>query len=251
MFGDQITQRRQVERKYLLDVVKCLRYLARQGIPLQGLYSNDNLTQILYLLRTKDDNITKHLQEQVGHKYTHRDIQNKWLHIMASNVLRVKVSSIGERKLFSIMADEGTDVSNIEQLSFCVRSVDDNFDVSEDFIEFYQLDNIKSEAIVNTIKDILLRCHLNLDNCRGQTYDEASNMLGKRSGVSTEILAEQPKAMTTHCQGHSRSLAIKSLTQDCTVLRDVVGTVDEICVLVKYSPKREKMLEIIVENIEG
>ena len=70
-------------------------------------------------------------------------------------------------------------------------------------------------------------------------------MMGKRSGVSTQILAEQLKAMTTCC------LAIKSLKQDCTILRDVMGTVGKICVLVKYSLKREKMLGSIVENKEG
>ena len=67
-------------------------------------------------------------------------------------------------------------------------------------------------------------------------------MMRKRSGVSTQILTEQPKAMATHWQGHSLSLAIKSLTKDFTNLRDVMGTVCEICVLLKYSPKREKML---------
>ena len=54
MIDDQITQRRQVEPKYLLDVIKFLRYLARQGIPLQVLDNNDKLTQILYLLGTKE-----------------------------------------------------------------------------------------------------------------------------------------------------------------------------------------------------
>ena len=42
-----------------------------------------------------------------------------------------------------------------------------------------------------------------LSNCRGQTYDGASNMMGKKSGISTTILAEQPKAVAIHCQGHS------------------------------------------------
>ena len=145
------------------------------------------------------------------------------------------------------MADEGTDVSNIEQLSFCTRSVDDDLNVSEDFMGFYKLKNIKSETIVNAIKDILLRSHLSLENCRGQTYDGASNMMGKRSGVSTQIRAEQPKAMTTHRQGHSLSLAIKSLTKDCTILRNTLVTVGEICVLVKYSPKCFKK---ILDNYE-
>ena len=66
MIDDQITQQRKVERKYLLEVIKLLRYLVRQGIPLQGLDNNDSLTQILYLIWTKDDNTTKHLQEQMG-----------------------------------------------------------------------------------------------------------------------------------------------------------------------------------------
>ena len=30
-----------------------------------------------------------------------------------------------------------------------------------------------------------------------------------------------------------------------------MGTVEEICVLVKYSPKSEKMLGNIIENVEG
>ena len=37
MIVNQITQGRQVECKYSLDVIKCLRYLAHQRIPLQGL----------------------------------------------------------------------------------------------------------------------------------------------------------------------------------------------------------------------
>ena len=251
MIDVQSMKRRQAERKYLIDIIKCLRYLARQGIPLQGHDDNDNLTQALLLLGAKDDNIIKHLQGQIGHKYTHHNMQNELLDIMASQVLREKLSAIRERKIFSLIADEGTDISNIEQLSLCIRSVDDNFEVSEDFVGFYELSNIKSETIVNSIKDILIRCHLSLDNCRGQTYDGASNMMGKRSGVSAKICREQPKAKTIHCQGHSLSLAVKSLTQGCAILRDTLGTVAEICVLVKYSPKREKILGNIMENIEG
>ena len=32
----------------------------------------------------------------------------------------------------------------------------------------------------------------------------------------------------------------RSLTKDCKILRETMGTVGEICVLVKYFPKREK-----------
>ena len=166
MFDNQIIKCRQMKRKYLIDIIKCLKFLSRQGIPLQGHDNNDNLTQTFLVLGAKDDNITKHIHGQIFHKYTHNDIQNELLCIMSCHVLRAKLSIIRERKFFSIMADEGTDVSNIEQLYFCTRSVDDDLNVLEDFMGFYELKNIKSEIIINAIKDILLRSHLSLENCR-------------------------------------------------------------------------------------
>ena len=42
------------------------------------------------------------------------------------------------------MADEHTDITNKEQFSFCIRTVDDNLEVKEDFLGFYELEKIKS-----------------------------------------------------------------------------------------------------------
>ena len=51
---------------------------------------------------------------------------------------------------------------------------------------------------------------LSLQNLRAQAYDGASNMLGKKTGVATQILAEQPNALVTHCQGHSLNLGVNN-----------------------------------------
>lgn len=251
LLDNQLNDKRKIERKYLLDVIRCLRYLGRQGIALQGHNGNDNFTQLLLLFGSKDNNITDHINGKIGHKYNHHDVQNELLNLMGSEVLRKRLDVVRDRRFFSMIADEGTDVSNSEQLSFCVRSVDEALNVNEDFLGFYEIDNIKSETIVNAIRDILIRCSLTLSDCRGQTYDGASNMMGKRSGVATVFVKEQPKALQIHCLGHSLSLSVKSLTAECSILRDTMGTAGEICVLVKYSPKREKLLGKINENIEG
>ena len=216
----QLVQRRQLERNYLLEVIKCLRYLSRQGIPLQGHNNNNKFTQLLYLLGTKDKNILDHLDGKVGHKYNHHDVENELLNIMAAQVLREKLATICDHTFFSIMTDEGTDISNLEQLSFCARTVDNDLNVDEDFLGVFEIDSIKSETVVKAVKYILMRCSLNLDDCRGQTYEGASNMIGKHFGVSTKISEEQPKAIATHCQGHSLSLAVKYLTKECSILRD-------------------------------
>ena len=76
-------------------------------------------------------------------------------------------------------------------------------------------------------------------------------MLGKNSGVATKILNEVPKALPTHCHAHSLSLSIKNTCQNVKILNDVMGTVGEICVLVKFSPKRENMLGEIKSNVDA
>ena len=93
------------------------------------------------------------------------------------------------------MADEGIDISNLEKPSFCARTVYNDLNVGEDFLGFYEVDNIKSETVVKAIKDILMRCSFSLDDCRGQTYDGASNMMGKRSGVSIKIRISNQKQL--------------------------------------------------------
>ena len=165
LMDNKLTDQRQVERKYLLDVIRCLRYLGRQGIALQGHDDNDNFTQLLHLLGNKDSRIMDHINGKIGHKYNHHDVQNELLNLMGAQVLRKKLDTVRECRFYSMMADEGTDVSNAEQLSFCVRSVDDNLNVDEDLLGFHELDNVRSATIVKAIKDILLRCSLNLTDC--------------------------------------------------------------------------------------
>ena len=72
-------------------------------------------------------------------------------------------------------------------------------------------------------------------------------MLGKKSGITSQMKLIQPKAIDNHCHGHSFSLSVKDTTNSSRLLGDMIA---EITTLVKYSPKREQLLESIEENIE-
>lgn len=75
--------------------------------------------------------------------------------------------------------------------------------------------------------------------------------MGKKSGVAQQILKDQPKAHVIHCHGHSLSLSIKDANKQCRILSEVIiGTVGEIITLIKFSPKRDKMLGVLNKNIE-
>ena len=97
--------------------------------------------------------------------------------------------------MFSLMYDECTDVSSKQQLSMCVRWIDDSLNLHEGFLGFYELPNMARDTIASAIKDYLTNFKLPLSDLRGQTYDGVSNMLGKISGVAAQIKRVQPKAI--------------------------------------------------------
>ena len=64
------------------------------------------------------------------------------------------------------MVDKATNVTNISQLTLCIRWLDDNLDCYEDFIGLHSLDVAKADTVAAFIKDVILRMNFNLKNCR-------------------------------------------------------------------------------------
>ena len=109
----------------------------------------------LRLRRDDDPLIVEWLQKKKS-KFTSVDIQNEMLEIMALRVLREIARNIQNAVIYTIMADETADVSNKEQLVFCLRWVDDDLIVDEDFIGMQPMKGTGADQIVFLIKDILL-----------------------------------------------------------------------------------------------
>jgi len=240
---------REENRRCLAKIIESLQYLARQGIAFRGDDDKESNFIQLLKLRAKDDKDLANWLSSKGDKYTSHDIQNELIGIMANQVVRDLVGEI-KNNYFSLICDEYTDVDNKEQLTFCLRWIDENIEAHEDFIGFYQISNIEADTITSAIKDALTRLQLSLNECRGQCYDGASNMLGKKSGVAKQISDLQPKAFATHCHAHSLSLSVKDTVKDCQLLSHTMDTAKELVMLIKYSPKRETILGDIKENIE-
>ena len=89
------------------------------------------------------------------------------------------------------MVDETTDTSNKEQAVFCLRWVDHEFEVHEEFIGLYVIDSTYIIHIFAVIKVVLTQLHIPMNKIRGQSYDGAAAMAGSRSGVAKLVLAEE------------------------------------------------------------
>ena len=62
--------------------------------------------------------------------------------------------------------------------------------VHEDLVGRYKTGNTKAEKVTKIIKESVCRIGLDLDECRGQGYDEACNMKGNLSGGQARIKSE-------------------------------------------------------------
>ena len=90
------------------------------------------------------------------------------------------------------MVDETSDISNTEQLVFCLRYVDEDLTTHEEFIGLYDMDSTTAEDITRVIQDTFLRLSLQMSSCCGQCYDSAGSMAGCRTGVATTLQQQEP-----------------------------------------------------------
>ena len=119
------------------------------------------------------------------------------------------MKEIQQAKTFSILADEASDTSVKEQLSLVIRFVDEYSNIREEFLGFlYCEDGTSGKTISDFILREMSKLEINVNNCRGQGYDGAGNMLGKNKGAAARILEMNPKALYFHCQSQKLNLCI-------------------------------------------
>lgn len=67
---------------------------------------------------------------------------------------------------YSIMVDETADESNVEQVTICIRWIDENLEPQEDFIGLHSVDNTTASMIFRVVKDVMLRAGLPIHKLR-------------------------------------------------------------------------------------
>ena len=198
--SSQLLKLQQLRREGLLMQLRAILFLTRQGIAIRGhTESEGNLYQLLKMWSINSDAIKNWLSEN---RYTSHQFVNEVIDIMGLSVLRSVLKRMKECSgpaWFSIIADEATDINQAEQLNLSIRWVDDEYQAHEDLVGLFRVPDTKAETLFKVIKDLLIWCDLPLALCRGQAYDGASNMQGRRTGVATRVCREQPAAVPVHC----------------------------------------------------
>ena len=130
-----------------------------------------------------------------------------------------------------------------------VHWVSKEYEIFEEPIGLVKLTKTDAATIFAALKDVLLRCILPVNTCRGQAYDGAAIMSGHLRGVASHFKKEEPAALYVHCVAHSLNLSLQDASRSCTSVRDSLKLVMEIVKLIKCSPKRTTLFNTIKSQL--
>lgn len=235
----QLAREQQVASKTLSVIISTLKFLARQGLAVRGhTETSGNFSQLLMARGCDVPELAAFMQRR--NSFLSHDIQNEILETMAHDVLRSIIRDIMQSKsqYFSVIVDETTDASTKEQVSICLRWLDDDLEPAEEFVGLYQTASTTGATISDIICDAFVRFALPASMLPGQCYDGAANMSGSVQGVRTRIQQLQPKALYVHCFAHSLNLSVQDAVRSIPLVRDVMQCLRDLATIARGSAKR-------------
>lgn len=208
------------EKKYwrnvLTRVVAIVVSLTSRGLPMRGhnecfgSLHNGNFMRELELIAQFDPFLSKHIAQYRNSgrgkvSYLSSTTYYEVIHIMKNKIMKTIINEVKNAKYFSIVVDSTPDISHTDQLSLIYRYVLNGIPV-ERFIQFIPNTGHKSKEIADAVLKAIHEHGLDIKNCRGQSYDNASNMSGKYSGLQARIKEVSPLAEYAPCSAHSLNL---------------------------------------------
>ena len=161
------------------------------------------------------------------------------------------INEVNKVIYYRVIVDGTLDASHTEQITFVLRyahcSEENVWDTNykERFLKFEDCEKKRGCDIAELLCKVSEGSGIDLQNCRGQGYDNWANMVGKYKGVQAIILEENPQAIISLCSVHSSNLCGVHAAESSVEVKCFFGIIQK---LYKYYthclvPARWKILQ--------
>lgn len=259
------------EKKQWCDVLEriiaVIKFLSHQCLAFRGssktLYEHDNgnFLKAIEMIASFDTVMREHIHriqfsKSDSSRLTHYlgdQIQNEIIDMLGTNIKENILNKVRESKYFSIILDCTPDVSHTEQITVVLRHVvlnnkTNNVEICENFVGFCPITSSTGEGLLNFVLDLFSQLNLNIQNLRGQGYDNGSNMRGKKNGLQKKILDINNRAFYVPCSAHSLNLVVNDAVNITHETVNFFNIIQEIYVFFSSSTKK---WSIICKHLPG
>lgn len=223
----------------LVRLCAIIRCIAAQNLAFRGSSctintpDNGNFLKIVELFALFDSVMKEHLSKAVSHRkhvhYLGPQIQNELILLMSSKVKAEIISNLHEAKYYSIILDCTPDSSHTEQMSIVVRFVSKrDVKIHEHFLGFVEVNDKTGVGLSSLILKELNDLNIDVQDMRGQSYDNGANMKGNQSGVQRQILNMNPRAFFVPCSSHSLNLVVNDAVKCSVAAVSYFGNVQQL-----------------------
>lgn len=241
-------------------ILSVIHYLAAHNDAFRGssdvIYtkSNGKFLGLIEMLAKFDPVIMEHVS-RIQNKETHvhylgHRIQDELINMMANEIKQKIIKNIQSAKYFTVIMDCTPDIGHKEQLAILLRIVhmDEENENSTPTIQEYFLDFVTVDSTTGlNLSDVLIAqlksYKINIENCRGQAYDNGSNMSGKYQSVQNRILNINPRAFFTPCAAHNLNLVLCDSAKNSTIAITFFGIVRRVYTLFSASTYRWSIIK--------
>lgn len=259
----------EMEQKHWYSVIERLiaiiQFLASSSLSLRGTSSNlytsnnGNFLKAVEMIAKFDAVMHEHIRRikasqvqktRIPH-YLGVHFQNEIISIMGTKIKNYILDIAREAKYFSIILDSTTDISHVEQITVVIRFVilSKEVTISENFLGFFPITDCTGEGLFNFITNELNSMNLDINNLRGQGYDNGSNMKGKNIGLQKKILNINPRALFVPCAAHTLNLVICDAANVTHETVGFFGLVQEVYIFFSSSAYRWNVLKKHVQTL--
>ena len=257
----QVLQQFKSQCQYWRDVLKrvvaTVQFLAERGLAFRGndeqfgSQYNGNFLGIIELISMFDpflsDHIARYGNQGTGSvSYLSKSTCEEFINLMAEEVRSHIRGELANAKYYSVIVDSTPDISKVDQLTIVVRYVLPNGEVTERFVQFQSIHSHEGAALQKSLLTAIETMNLNISDCRGQAYDNASNMTGIYSGLQTRIKSLNKLADFVPCCNHSLNLVGCSAAESCVEAVSFFGFLQTLFVFFSSSTHRWSILKSVV-----